>query len=164
MNSSREPNHKTKTELINWRLNKVIELKSQGYNQEEIAQILQVTPALISYDLRYLRDEAKQNVHEYTTRLYPLQFKISLIAFQNILKEYWNISQKTTDNKEKMQALEHYRQANMDMMTMIQNGGFSMEQSMAREKRNNNNQNQNQNQNQYSNVKAPYVYQGATIT
>jgi len=131
-------------------------------DQREIANILQVTPALITMDLQRLRDEARQNVHDYTTKLYPLQVKISLIAFQNILKEYWNISQKTTDNKEKMQALEHYRQANMDMITMIQNGGLSMEQSMAREKRNNNNQNQNQNQ--YDNVKAPYVYQGATIT
>ena len=142
---------KTKGEQIQWRRAKVLELKSQGLDQREIANTLHVSETTISFDLQYLRDEARQNVHDYTTKLYPLQVKISLIAFQNILKEYWNISQKTTDNKEKMQALEHYRQANMDMIAMIKNGGLSMEQSMAMEKRNN----------QYDNAKAPYVYQGA---
>jgi orotate phosphoribosyltransferase-like protein len=125
---------KSKTEEREWRRSKVLELKSQGLDQREIAHILRVSPATITFDLQCLRDEARQNVHEYTTRLYPLQFKISLIAFQNILKEYWNIVQNTKDNKEKMQALEYYRQANMDMIAMIQRGGISMEQSMAGQK------------------------------
>ena len=148
---------KTKGEEISWRRAKVLELKSQGLDQREIANTLHVSETTISFDLQYLRDEARQNVHDYTTKLYPLQVKISLIAFQNILKEYWNIAQKATDNKEKMQALEHYREANMDMISIIKNGGLSMEQSMAMEKRN---RNKNNNNNQYDNAKAPYVYQG----
>jgi hypothetical protein len=54
-----------------------------------------------------MRNEAMENVHEYTTKLYPLQFKISLISIQKRMKEYWNIAQTTSDNKEKMQALEY---------------------------------------------------------
>jgi predicted transcriptional regulator len=125
---------KSKAEEIEWRRSKIIELKSQGLDQREIASILQVTPALISYDVQCMRNEAMQNVHEYTTKLYPLQFKICLISIQKRMKEYWNIAQTTSDSKEKMQALEYYRQAHIDMMAILQNGGFSIEYYMAKEK------------------------------
>ncbi len=123
MNSSHEPNHqpnhKTKTELINWRRNKVIELKSQGYNQEEIAQILQVTPALISYDLRYLRDEAMTNISDYTTKQYPIWFKACLVGIEKSMRVCWDVALNSQDNKEKIIALEHYRQFYIDMLSML---------------------------------------------
>ena len=125
---------KSKAEEVEWRRGKILELKSQGLDQREIAGMLRVSSATISYDLQCLRDEAKENVHEYTTNLYPLQFKISLISVQKCMKEYWDMAQTTSDNKEKMQALEYYRQANMDMMAMLREGGFNMEYYMAREK------------------------------
>jgi hypothetical protein len=64
------------------------------------------------------------------------------------MKEYWNIAQTTSDNKEKMLALEHYRDAHIDMMAMLQGGGSILEKYMAKEKRP-----------QYGNVKAQYTYQ-----
>jgi hypothetical protein len=67
---------KTRAERISWRRNKLIELKAQGYNQEEIAQTLQVSPALISLDLQYLRNEAMQHIKEYTTNELPIQIMI----------------------------------------------------------------------------------------
>jgi transcriptional regulator len=66
---------KSKAEEVEWRRAKVLELKSQGLDQREIAQILRVSPATITFDLQCLRDEAKENVQEYTTEQYPLQFK-----------------------------------------------------------------------------------------
>lgn len=53
---------KSKAEEIEWRRSKILELKSQGLDQREIAQILKVTPALITLDLRHIREEAKENV------------------------------------------------------------------------------------------------------
>ena len=64
------------------------------------------------------------------------------------MKEYWNIAQTTSDNKEKMRALEHYRDAHIDMMAMLQGGGSNLENYVAKEKRP-----------QYRNVKAHYNYQ-----
>ncbi len=54
LNPSGEPNQKTRAELINWRRSQVIDLLAIGHNQEEIAKILQVSPDLISYDMKYL--------------------------------------------------------------------------------------------------------------
>jgi orotate phosphoribosyltransferase-like protein len=138
---------KTKSGEIEWRRAKNLELKSQGLDQREITNTLHVSETTVSFDLQHLRDEARQNVHDYTTKLYPLQFKISLISIQKCMKEYWNIAQTTSDNKEKMQALEHYRQTHIDMMAMLQGGGSNLE-NMAKEKRP-----------QYGNVKAHYTYQ-----
>lgn len=53
---------KTKAEEIEWRRAKILELKSQGLDQREIAGKLRVSSATISYDLQCLRDEAKENV------------------------------------------------------------------------------------------------------
>jgi transcriptional regulator len=58
---------KTKSEEIEWRRSKILELRSQGLDQREIAQILKVSRATITFDLQCLRNEAKENVQEYTT-------------------------------------------------------------------------------------------------
>jgi hypothetical protein len=104
-----------------------------GLEQREMAQILHVSPATITFDLQYLRDEARENVRDYTTKQFPLQFKVSLVAIQNAMRQFWNISQNAQDNKEKMQALEHYRQCHIDMMAMLKDGGYVLERHIAEE-------------------------------
>jgi hypothetical protein len=66
---------KSKAEEIEWRRSKILELKSQGLEQREIAQVLRVSPALISYDVQCMRKEAIETVKDYTVRQLPLQFK-----------------------------------------------------------------------------------------
>ncbi|MFL6457779.1 MAG: hypothetical protein ACJ71G_12560, partial [Nitrososphaeraceae archaeon] len=58
---------KTKAEQLQWRRSKVIELRSRGLNQIEIARELQVSEASISSDIAYLRSQAKESIKEYTT-------------------------------------------------------------------------------------------------
>jgi hypothetical protein len=43
------------------------------------------------------------------------------------------ISQNAQDNKEKIQALEHYRQCHIDMMAMLKDGGDVLERHIAEE-------------------------------
>jgi hypothetical protein len=105
---------KTKSEEIEWRRAKILELKSQGLDQREISQILHVSPTTINFDLQYLRKEARKTIREYTTEQLPLQLRIFMIANQNAIKQYWDISQKAQDNKEKIQALEHYLECPQD--------------------------------------------------
>jgi hypothetical protein len=63
---------------------------------------LQVSPALITLDLQYMHNEAKENVRDYITRELPLQFRVCVKATWNAIKQFWNISQNAQDNKEKM--------------------------------------------------------------
>jgi len=118
---------KTKSEEMQWRRSKVLELKSQGLDQREIAQILQVTPATITFDLQYLRNEAKESIKDYTTKQLPLQYKTPIVATQNAIREFWSISQKAHDNKEKMQALEHYLECHRGVCRMLKEGGEKLE-------------------------------------
>ena len=78
---------KTKSEEMQWRRSKVLELKSQGLDQREIAQILQVTPATITFDLQYLRNEAKESIKDYTTKQLPLQYKTPIVATSHISRD-----------------------------------------------------------------------------
>ena len=48
------------------------------------------------------------------------------------MKQFWNISQNAPDNKEKMRALEYYRQCHIDMMAMLRDGGYNLEQVIDR--------------------------------
>jgi orotate phosphoribosyltransferase-like protein len=124
---------KTKSEEIQWRRAKILELKSQGLDQREMSQVLHVSPATITFDLQYLRDKARENVRDYTSKQFPLQFKVSLVAIQNAMKQFWDISQNAQDNREKMQALEHYRQCHIDMLAMLRDGGYALERHIAEE-------------------------------
>ena len=113
---------KTKSEEIEWRRAKILELKSQGLDQREISQILHVSPTTITFDLQYLRKEARKTIREYTTEQLPLQLRIFMVANQNAIKQYWDISQKAQDNKEKIQALEHYLDCHTQLWTLLYGG------------------------------------------
>jgi hypothetical protein len=113
---------KTKSEEIEWRRAKILELKSQGLDQREISQILHVSPTTITFDLQYLRKEARKTIREYTTEQLPLQLRIFMVANQNAIKQYWDISQKAQDNKEKIQALEHYLDCHIQLRTLLYGG------------------------------------------
>ena len=51
-----------KSQQLQWRRSKVIELKSRGLSQIEIAHELQVSEALISSDVQYLRQQTKETI------------------------------------------------------------------------------------------------------
>jgi hypothetical protein len=42
-----------------------------------------------------------------------------MVANQNAIKQYWDISQKAQDNKEKIQALEHYLDGHIQLWTLL---------------------------------------------
>jgi hypothetical protein len=113
---------KTKSEEIEWRRSKILELKSQGLDQREMSQVLHVSPTTITFDLQHLRKEARETIKEYTTEQLPLQLKTSIVAVQNAIKQYWDISQKAQDNKEKIQALEHYLDCYLKLWTLLYGG------------------------------------------
>jgi hypothetical protein len=113
---------KTKSEEIEWHRAKILELKSQGLDQREISQILHVSPTTITFDLQYLRKEARKTIREYTTEQLPLQLRIFMVANQNAIKQYWDISQKAQDNKEKIQALEHCLECHQLRWTLLYEG------------------------------------------
>ena len=110
----------TKAEL-QWRRAKIIEMKAIGLSQIEIARELQVSEASISSDVQYLRKQAKENIKEYVTQHLPEQYQICLSALDIILKNAFVIMQKTEDNREKLAAMELFKDTHLVKLELLSN-------------------------------------------
>ena len=77
---------KTKSEQLQWRRSKILEMRSKGLSQIEISRELQVSEASISSDMQYLRSQAKESIKEYVTEHLPEQYQICLCALAPFMK------------------------------------------------------------------------------
>jgi transcriptional regulator len=101
----------TKTEQVEWRRSKVVEMRARGMSQIEIAHELQVSKQLISADMQYLRSQAKESIKEYVTEHLPEQYEVCLSALDTILKHAFDILETADDNREKLQAMSNIRRS-----------------------------------------------------
>jgi DNA-binding NarL/FixJ family response regulator len=62
---------RTKSEQLEWRRSKVVELRSRGLSYAEIAKQLQVSRASITSDVQYLCEQAKGTIKEYVREYLP---------------------------------------------------------------------------------------------
>ena len=90
---------------VEWRRAKVLELLSKGDSQSEIAKLLQVDLSIISRDVYFLRQQAKDNIKRYIDERLPEEYEKCLIGLNAITKEAWNTALNTEDQREKIQAL-----------------------------------------------------------
>jgi predicted transcriptional regulator len=106
---------------LEWRRSKVVEMRSRGLSQIEIARELQVSEASISSDMQYLREQAKNSIKEYTTEALPEQYQICLSALDTILKNTFVILQKTEDSREKLAAMELFKDTHLVKLELLSN-------------------------------------------
>jgi hypothetical protein len=112
---------KIKANEIQWRRSKVVEMRVRGMIQAEIARELQVSEASISLDMQYLREQAKENIREYVTEHLPEQYQVCLTALDTILKYAFEILQASDDNREKLQAMELFKDTHLVKMELLSN-------------------------------------------
>ena len=65
----------------------------------------QVDSSIVSRDMSYLRQQAKQNIKKYIDERLPEEYEKCLVGLTSILKEAWNAASSTEDKREKIQAL-----------------------------------------------------------
>ena len=106
---------------VEWRRNKVLELLSKGDNQSEIAKVLQVDLSIISRDVYFLRQQAKDNIKRYIHERLPEEYEKCLVGLNAITKEAWNTSQNTEDKREKIQALSLAKECYSMKLDLITN-------------------------------------------
>ena len=66
----------TKSEQVEWRRYKVIEMRASGMTHQEIAHELQVSRTSITSDIQYLRSQAKESIKECTTEYLTEQYQV----------------------------------------------------------------------------------------
>jgi hypothetical protein len=111
----------TKIEQLEWRRAMVVELRSSGLTYAEIARELQVSRASISSDIAYLRNEAKESIREYTTEYLPEQYQVCLTALDAIIKRAFDILDTSPDNREKLQAMELFKDTHLVKLELLSN-------------------------------------------
>ncbi|MFL6419737.1 MAG: hypothetical protein ACJ71P_10035 [Nitrososphaeraceae archaeon] len=92
----------TKSDQLEWRRSKVIELRARGLSRGEIARELQVSRASISSDMQYLCKQAKETIKEYVTEHLPEQYQVCLTALNAIIKRAFDILETSSGNREKL--------------------------------------------------------------
>jgi len=107
--------------MLQWRRDKVIELRGIGLSYAEIAQQLQVSTSSIGTDVQYLREQAKENIKEYVTQHLPEQYQVCLTALDTVLKNAFVIMTKSDDNRGKLQAMEVFKDTHLVKLELLSN-------------------------------------------
>jgi predicted transcriptional regulator len=111
----------TKSEQVELRRSKVVEMRARGMSQIEIAHELQVSKQSISADVQYLRSQAKESIKEYATEYLPEQYQVSLAALDEILRHAYDIMRTSHDNREKLQAMELFKDTHLIKLELLSN-------------------------------------------
>jgi hypothetical protein len=90
-------------------------------SQTEIARELQVSKASISLDMQCLRNQAKEAIKEYVTEHLPEQYQVCLTALDAIIKRAFDILEISPDNREKLQAMELFKDTHLVKLEWLSN-------------------------------------------
>jgi predicted DNA-binding protein YlxM (UPF0122 family) len=111
----------TKSDQLEWRRSKVVEMRARGMTHQEIADKLQVSRTAITSDIQYLRNQAKESIKDYATEYLPEQYQVCLIALDEIIKRAFDILEKSPDNREKLQAMELFKDTHLVKLELLSN-------------------------------------------
>jgi hypothetical protein len=96
-------------------------MRARGLSYGEIARELQVSKASIVSDVQYLRNQAKESIREYVTEHLPEQYQVCLTALDAILKHAFEILETSDDNREKLQAMELFKDTHLVKLELLSN-------------------------------------------
>src|ERR671939_1043652 len=106
---------------VEWGRAKVLELLSKGDSQSEITKMLQVDLSIISRDVYFLRQQAKDNIKKYVDERLPEEYEKCLVGLTAITKEAWNTAANTDDKREKIQALSLAKECYSTKLDLLTN-------------------------------------------
>jgi hypothetical protein len=96
-------------------------MRARGMSQIEIAHELQVSKQSISSDVQHLRSQAKASIKEYVTEHLPEQYQVCLTALDTIIKRAFEILETSDDNREKLQAIELFKDMRLVKLELLSN-------------------------------------------
>ena len=109
----------TKDSQIEWRRSQVISMRAKGLNQTEIARELQVSKQLISKDVIFIRQQAKEHIRDYVSEKLPEQYEICLAMLDIIIKRAVHIMDTAEDNEEVFEALELLKRTHFQKLSLL---------------------------------------------
>jgi DNA-binding transcriptional regulator LsrR (DeoR family) len=92
------------SDSMEWRRSKILELSSNGYNQREIAQRLQITKSVVNRDVLFLRKQARESLEYHIHDKIPEEYQNCMTGMKRNLKQTLEIAETTSDPRTKLQA------------------------------------------------------------
>ena len=71
--------------------------------------------------MQYLRSQAKESIKEYVTEHLPEQYQVCLAALDTILKHAFEIIQNACDNRDKLHAMEVFKDTHLVKLELLSN-------------------------------------------
>ncbi len=72
-------------------------------------------------DVQYLREQVKESIKEYATDHFPEQYQVCLVALDSIIKCAFDILENSPDNREKLQAMELFKDTDLVKLELLSN-------------------------------------------
>jgi predicted transcriptional regulator len=112
-----------KQQQLEWRRQRVLTLLAEDYSQNEIASLLQVSPASISKDVAYLRDQSKLLLRIHLKETFPLEYQQALINLKSIRREAREMLRKPeTDERVKTRLFLVIKDITESIMNLVLKG------------------------------------------
>ena len=84
--------------------------------------MLHVDKSIISRDMAYLRQQARENLKSHIQDKLPEEYQKCIVGINQVLKRCWSIVSKDIDNKTRLQALALINDCNKYKMDLTTNG------------------------------------------
>ena len=113
-----------RSQQIEWRRTKVLELASEGYNQTEICQKLQLDKSTVNRDIQFLRQQAQENLQKHIHKVVPEEYQKCMVGMKRNLKHVLEIGEAATDPKVKLEARRIANDCYRFILEMSTNAGI----------------------------------------
>ena len=111
----------TKQQQVEQRRHAVLELSAQGLTQQEIANKLMMSQKTVSNDLRFLKKDAVEFVHQNRANV-AFEYKQALSNFYQLRKEAWKQFQSTQSENVKTNLYGIIESININIMDLLATG------------------------------------------
>jgi hypothetical protein len=113
-----------KEQQIEWRRSQVLELASQGYNQREICQKLQLDKSAVSRDIQFINKQAQDTLQKHIHEVVPEEYQICMVGMKRNLKQTLEIRDTASDPKIRLQAAAIANDCYKFILDMTTNAGI----------------------------------------
>ena len=112
-----------KQQQLEWRRHRVLSLLAEDYSQNEIASILQVSPASITKDVAYLKDQSRLLLRIHLKETFPLEYQQALVNLKSIRREAREMLRKPeTDERVKARLFIVIKDITESIMNLVLKG------------------------------------------
>ena len=94
----------------------------KGYSEYNIASELKVSQSTVSRDIVYLRQQDRENLQKHIQELLPQEYENCMTGINRVLQLTWEIAEKPTDDKTKLQAFAQLNEGYKFKMDLTTNG------------------------------------------